>query len=406
MRIFQMNTVCGIKSTGRIAAEIGKLVEADGGQCMIGCGANFVPDWAQHMAYKTLSVFKRKVYSVLTRYLDADSCFNAIGTWRLTRQMERFQPDVVHLHNIHGGYLHAGVLFRYLQKKNIPVVWTLHDCWPFTGHCAYFDYCGCDKWQTQCHTCQQQRSYPVCLGVDGSKRNHKRKRRQFTSLKNLTMVTPCQWMTQPLGQSYMGQYPVRVIYNGVDLNSFRPVESDIRKRYGVENGKLVLAVAADWDERKGLRYLVKAAQQLGSEYHVVVIGVSKAQAEALPEGMIGIEHTANVQELVEWYSAADCLANPSMEDNMPMVNLEALACGTPVATFRTGGCPEAVDADTGIVVEKEDVDGLCNAIRRLAPKTEECKQACLKRAQQFDAARTFENYLALYRELCDKPSAD
>jgi len=400
MRIFQLNTVCGIKSTGRIAAEIGKLVEADGGQCRIGCGANFVPGWAEHMAYKTLSVPKRRLYSLITRYFDADSCFNFFGTWKLTREMEKFQPDVVHLHNIHGGYLHAGVLFRYLKKKNIPVVWTLHDCWPFTGHCAYFDYSGCERWKTACHDCPQQRSYPVCLGLDGSRRNHKRKRRQFTSLKNLTMVVPCQWMRQPLGESYMHKYPVRTIYNGVDLNSFRPVESDLRKRYGLENAKLVLAVAADWDERKGLRYLLQAAEKLGDGSRFVVIGLSRAQVEALPEGIIGIEHTASVEELAQWYTAADCLLNPSMEDNMPMVNLEALACGTPIATFRTGGCPEAVDENTGIVVEKADVDGLCEAIRQLCPKTEERKAACLKRAQLFDSRRTFENYLNLYKELC------
>ena len=400
MRIFQLNTVCGIKSTGRIAAEIGKLVEADGGECRIGCGANFVPESVCHMAYRTLSVPKRKLYSLIIRYFDGDTCFNAFGTWKLTREMDRFQPDVVHLHNIHGGYLHAGVLFRYLKKKQIPVVWTLHDCWPFTGHCAYFDYSGCERWKTGCHHCPQQRSYPVCLGLDGSRRNHKRKRKLFTAPDNLTMVAPCEWMRLPLGESYMSKYPVRVVYNGVDLNSFRPVESDIRKRFGVEDTKLVLAVAAEWDERKGLRYLVQAAQKLGREYTFVVIGLSKAQVEALPEGMIGIEHTANVDELVQWYSAADCLANPSMEDNMPMVNLEALACGTPIATFRTGGCPEAVDEHTGIVVEKEDVDGLCEAIRQLTPKTEARKAACLERSKLFDAAQTFENYLKLYRELC------
>lgn len=400
MRVFQVNTVCGIKSTGRIAAEIGRMVEKDGGACRIGCGANFVPEEAARMAFKTLSVPKRRLYSLITRYFDADTCFNITGTRRLIREMERFGPDVVHLHNLHGGYLHAGTLFRYLKKKGVPVVWTLHDCWPFTGHCAYFDYSGCERWKTGCRDCPQQRSYPVCLGLDGSRRNYARKRRQFTSLDNLTMVVPCEWMKQPLSQSFMHKYPVRTIYNGVDLNSFRPVESDIRKRHGLENSVLVLAVASDWDERKGLRYLIQAAEKLGGEYRFAVIGLSCAQVQELPQGMIGIEHTASVQELAEWYSAADCLANPSMEDNMPMVNLEALACGTPVVTFRTGGCPEAVDEETGIVVEKADVDGLCAAIRRIAPKTAERQNACLKRAEQFSAASTFENYLELYRELC------
>jgi len=399
MRIFQLNTVCGIKSTGRIAVEIGKLVEADGGQCLIGCGANYVPPEAEHMAVKTLSVTKRRLYSLLIRLFDAETCFNLIGTIRLTKEMDRFAPDVVHLHNIHGGYLHAGVLFRYLKKKNIPVVWTLHDCWPFTGHCAHFSYIGCEKWKTQCASCPQKGRYPICIGLDGSRRNHARKRKLFTSLNNLTMVAPCEWMRQPLEQSYMKKHAVRTIYNGVDLQSFRPTESDLRVRFGLENCRLVLAAASDWDERKGLKYLIQAAQKLGKDYRFVVVGLSSAQVAALPDGMIGIEHTANVNELAQWYTAADCFANPTLEDNMPMVNLEALASGTPVVTFRTGGCPEAVDADTGIVVDQADVDGLCEAIRRITPKTDARKEACLQRAQFFSAARTFESYLNLYREL-------
>lgn len=400
MRIFQLNMVCGVKSTGRIAWEIAKLVEADGGECRIGCGANFVPDEAKRVAYKTLSVTKRRVYSLLTKLFDAEGRFNRSGTKRLIREMEQFRPDVVHLHNIHGCYLHVGELFHYLREKNLPVVWTLHDCWPFTGHCAYFDFSGCQRWKSGCHDCPQLKSYPVCIGLDGSRGNHARKKKWFASLHNLTMVVPCEWMKEPLGQSYMKDYPVRTIYNGVDLQRFRPVDSDIRQRYGLENSKLVLAVASDWDERKGLRYLVQAAEQMGQEYRFVVIGLSPAQVVALPDNIIGIQQTSDVNELVQWYSAADCLANPTMEDNMPMVNLEALACGTPIAVFRTGGCPEAVDEHTGIVVEKGDVEGLCDAVRLLCPKTEERTNACLKRAELFHSVRTFEDYLALYKDLC------
>lgn len=402
MRIFQLNTVCGIKSTGRIAAEIGKLVEAEGGQCRIGCGANPVPDAVAHMAFKTLSVPKRKLYTQMIRFFDADGFFNRSGTRRLIREMERFQPDVVHLHNIHGGYLHAETLFRYLRKKNLPVVWTLHDCWPFTGHCAYFDYSGCQRWLTQCRNCPQKHSYPVCIGLDRSRRNHIRKRKAFAGLSNLTMVTPCRWLQEHLRQSHMGGYPARVIYNGVDLTAFAPTPSDIRQRYGLTEGILLLAVAAEWDERKGLRYLLKAAKQLGPDYHFVIIGLSPEQIAALPEGLTGIQHTANVQELAQWYTAADCLVNPSMEDNMPMVNLEALACGTPIAAFRTGGTPEALSETTGLLVDKADVDGLCHAIRQLGPKTPERTEACLQRAQSFDAKRTFEDYLRLYREVAGK----
>ena len=399
MRIFQLNTVCGIKSTGRIAAEIGKLVEAEGGVCRIGTGANPMPPAILPMAYKTLTVPHRKLYTLMIRYLDADGFFNRMGTRRLIREMERFQPDVVHLHNLHGGYLHVETLFRYLKKKNLPVVWTLHDCWPFTGHCAYFDYSGCTRWLTTCHDCPQKTSYPICFGLDQSRRNHQRKRKAFAGLSNLTMVTPCRWLQEHLSRSHMGHYPTQVIYNGVDLTAFAPTPSDIRQRHGLSDGQLILSVAAEWDERKGLRYLTEAAAKLGPDYHFVVIGLSPEQIASLPENMLGIQHTANVQELAQWYTAADCFAFPSMEDNMPMVNLEALACGTPIAGFRTGGAPEAIDPATGIMVDKADVDALCDAIRTLGPKTPQRVEACLQRAQRFDAKRTFEDYLDLYREV-------
>jgi len=403
LRILQLNTVCGAKSTGRIAWEIAKLVEKDGGECYIACGAGYVPEDAKAFAYHTIKPIKRKAYSLIRKLFDAEGYFNISGTKELIRQIEIFEPDVIHIHNLHGCYLHLKTLFGYLAKKDIPVVWTLHDCWPFTGHCAYFDYSGCEKWKTGCHDCPQLKSYPECVGVDGSRRNYQLKKELFLGLKNLTMVAPCQWMKEPLSQSFLKNVPVRVIYNGVDLNGFTPTPGDLRQRYGLENSKVAVAVASDWDERKGLRFLLEAAQKLGDEYRFVVIGLSHEQVEKLPGGMIGIEHTANVEELAQWYTTADCLVNPSLEDNMPMVNLEALACGTPIAMFRTGGCPEAVDERTGAVVEKGDVDGLCRAIRSLCPKTDATKQACLARARSFDAKLTFEQYLALYKELCTEP---
>lgn len=402
MRILQLNTVCGAKSTGRIAWEIGKLVEADGGECYIACGAGFIPEEAKPFAYQTIRPIKRKAYSLFRKLFDGEGLMNASGTKALIRQIEIFEPDVIHFHNLHGCYLHLPTLCNYLAKKDIPIVWTLHDCWPFTGHCAYFDFSGCEKWKNGCHDCPQQKSYPACVGADGSARNYRLKKELFLSLKTLTMVAPCQWMKEPLGQSFLKDVPVRVIYNGVDLKGFQPTEGDLRQRYGLENSKVAVAVASDWDERKGLRFLLEASEKLGAEFCFVVIGLSREQVEALPENIIGIERTSSVNELAQWYTTADCLVNPSLEDNMPMVNLEALACGTPIAMFRTGGCPEAIDENTGIVVEKGDVDGLCEAIRSLCPKTEATRRACLERAKNFDAKRTFEQYLVLYKELCGK----
>ncbi len=400
MRVFQLNTFCGVKSTGRIALEIAKLVEADGGECRIGYGVPELIPEAERFAYRIGSPVERKLHAAMRKLLDAEGYGSYFGTRALIHTLKSFQPDVIHLHNLHGCYLDLPLLFGYLRTAQVPIVWTLHDCWPFTGHCAYFDYCACTKWKTQCHDCPQQRNYPICIGLDGSQRNYRMKKRLFSPLLSLTLVAPCEWMTEPLSESFLGDHPVRVIPNGVNLNVFHPVQSDLRTRYSLQNKRVVLAVASEWDERKGLRYLLKAAQEMGESYRFVVIGLSEAQCSELPQNMLGLTHTADAQELAAWYTTADCFVNPTLEDNMPMVNLEALARGTPVVVFRTGGCPEAVTEACGTVVDKGDTAAFCQAVQTLCENKGAYTQACIERAKRFDANATFRAYLALYKELC------
>lgn len=399
MRVFQLNTFCGVKSTGRIAAEIAKLVKQDGGECRIGYGVPGISPDSEPFAYRIGTPVERKLHGAMRKLLDAEGCGSVLGTRQLIREMRAFTPELIHLHNLHGCYLNLPMLFDELARMNKPVIWTLHDCWPFTGHCAYFDYVGCDHWQSQCHDCPQKASYPTCIGLSRARQNFEQKKRMFTQLQNLTFVAPCRWMTQPLSRSFLNRYPVQVIPNGVNLTVFKPVDSDLRMRYGIGEKKIVLSVASEWDERKGLRYLLEARQKMGPEYCFVVIGLSEQHVTDLPDGMIGLTHTANADELAAWYTAADCLANPTMEDNMPMVNLEALACGTPVAVFATGGCPEAV-GECGRVIPQGDVDALCEAILQLCQMKPALRSLCLTRARDFDSRKTFQSYLELYKELC------
>lgn len=400
MRVYQLNTFCGVKSTGRIAAEIAKLVEADGGECRIGYGVPEMSPDAERFAYRIGTPIERKIHGAMRKFLDAEGYGSFHGTQKLIQDLKAFKPDLVHLHNLHGCYLHLPSLFRYLSKTNVPVVWTLHDCWPFTGHCAYFDYSGCERWKKGCHSCPQQKSYPTCIGLDGSRRNYADKKQWFTSLSNLTFVAPCEWMLGPLGSSFMGKYPARVILNGINLEQFKPTQNNLRTHMNIGNRKICLSVAAEWDARKGLPYLCQAAEKMGEAYQFVVIGLTDEQISALPSNMMGIRRTSSVEELAAWYTEADCLVNPTLEDNMPMVNLEALACGTPVAVFETGGCPEAIDEHTGMVVPKGNLDELCKAIETLCSDREKWRENCLKRSRLFDCKGTFEAYLALYKELC------
>lgn len=398
MRVYQLNTCGGVKSTGRIALDIARLVEAQGGKCRIAYGVPGVPDGFDHLFYRMGTPLERKVHGALRKLLDAEGYGSRRATRRMIKDLSAFSPDVVHLHNLHGCYVNLQMLFDFLSELQRPVVWTLHDCWPFTGHCAYFDYAACDRWKTGCRHCPQQRSYPPCFGLDGSARNYAHKRKLFTSLSNLTLVTPCEWMRQPLSSSFLSGYPVRVIPNGVDLTAFCPTQSDLRKRYDVGQRKLALGVASEWDERKGLRYIAQASERMGEGYLFAAIGVEPGQLEGLPGRVLGLRRTQSVHELAQWYTAADCLVNPTLEDNMPMVNLEALACGTPVAVFATGGCPEAVDETCGKVVAKGDVEALCGAVAALCERKP--VDACLLRAKRFDSRRTYESYVRLYEELC------
>lgn len=399
MKIFELNTFCGTGSTGRIALDIAQFASAQGAEAMIGFGAGDISPEAETYALRIGSPVSRKWHGALRKLLDAEGYGSVLATKRLIDFLTVYRPDVIHLHNLHGCYLNHSLLFRYLKRAGVPVLWTLHDCWPFTGHCAYFDYVGCEKWRTRCHHCPQQAAYPACIGLDGSRRNFQHRRKLFNEIPNLTLVTPCRWLKDTVAASFLHEISCRVVYNGVNRDVFKPTPSDKRQTFSIQQRYLVLAVASEWEERKGLRYLLEAAERLGSEYRVAVLGLTEEQRLALPAPVLGLPKTTSVTELAAWYCAADCLANPTMEDNMPMVNLEALACGTPVVVFATGGCPEAVDDSCGAVVPKGDAMALADAIQKIAPQKTALQTACLQRAKAFDSQRSTAAYWSLYQEV-------
>ena len=405
MKVFQLNTFCGIKSTGRIAAEIALLLEEQGHVCRIGYGAEAPPVKWERFAYRVGGPIERKVHGAIRKFFDAEGYGSQLGTLRLIRELKRFQPDIIHLHNIHGCYLHFGILFRYLKKNRIPLIWTLHDCWPMTGHCAYFEYAKCFKWQAECGHCPQLLNYPPCYGLDGSKRNLRHKKALFSGLPAMSWVTPSNWLKTYVEESWLNQYPAQVIYNGVDLSVLAPADVEentkLRQKHRITAKHVVLAVAADWDGRKGLSYLLEAVKQWDEDYQLVVIGLSEAQINELPAGILGIAATKDVSELKAWYSLADCLANPTMEDNMPMVNLEALACGTPVVVFSTGGCPEVIDDTCGRVIPQGDAEALAKAVQDIAPLKEQLSAGCRARAKQLESRSCYLQYVQRYEELLE-----
>lgn len=292
-------------------------------------------------------------HGAMARLDDRAGFHSKRDTARLLAKLDEIDPDVVHLHNLHGYYVNVEMLFGWLASHRCRVRWTLHDCWAFTGHCAYFTYVGCDRWGTGCHDCPQKGVYPASFLLDSSRRNWEDKRRVITNVppERMTIVTPSHWLEGLVRDSFLRGYPVEVRRNTVDRAVFKPTLSDFRERYGIGDRFMILGVASPWSERKGLGDFTRLAKELDmGSYAVVIVGLSKNQIKQLPDGIIGLKRTSSQRELAGVYSAADVFFNPTREDNFPTVNLEAEACGTPVVSYDTGGCSETLDLPRSTVV--------------------------------------------------------
>lgn len=400
MKIAQINMI-PYGSTGKIMLQVAETVRESGHSAR---SYTTVP-YDRKDKNKTVSEpelyywgsFKENKYHYyLGSLLGRNGCFSHVGTRQLIKQLKKFQPDIIHLHNLHKFCINLSMLFKYIKKNNIRVVWTLHDCWSFTGQCPHFEMVGCDKWKTGCHNCPQINIYPRSR-VDNSKRMWGFKKKWFTGISDLTIVTPSQWLANLVKESFLKEYPVKVINNGIDLSVFKPTKSDFKAKYKCDDKVVLLGVAFGWGKRKGLDVFLELAKRLDREkYQIVLVGTDENTDRQLPDNVISIHRTQNQVELAEIYSAADLLVNPTREDNYPTVNMEAIACGTPVITFKTGGSSEILDETCGVVVERDDVDSLEKEIIRICDEKPYLQEACLKRAQEFDMNRKFKEYVDLY----------
>lgn len=396
--LLQINASLNKGSTGRIAEQIASLARVHGWDTYMVHGARYVNE-SKMKTLQSVSLWGERLHALKSMLFDAHGLGSAHATRRVISEIRRIKPDVIHLHNIHGYYLNYRILFEYLQSIDIPVVWTLHDCWTVTGHCSHFESIGCERWKMGCYNCPSKKDYPKSLLFDCSKRNFALKKSLFTSVKNMTIVPVSQWLGHILKDSFLNKYSCRVINNGVDISMFSPQESDLRSRLGIRDKIVLLGVATAWKNDKGLQEFIQLSEI--PNYQVVMVGVSDEIKQMLPQSVIAINRTNNQQELAEYYSMADMLVNPTYNDSFPTVNLEALACGTPIVTYRTGGSPESVTADTGIVVDKGDYSGLVAAIEDVISKGKQhYSKACRERAVAlYNKDERFNDYIELYESL-------
>lgn len=388
MKILMINVSCGTGSTGRICTDLAQALEARGHQVKIAYGRDAVPPQYQRFAVRVDSDWGVKLHGIRARLWDCSGFDSQSATEKFIHWVREFDPDIIHLHNLHGYYIHVGVLFRYLRACGKRIIWTLHDCWPFTGHCTYFDYAQCERWKTGCGHCPQKREYPTSWWLDFSRQRYLEKQKLFTGIARMVVVTPSQWLADLVKQSFLKEYPTTVIHNGIDTAVFQPMRSDIKMRLGCADKRMVLGVASRWDRRKGLDEFVKLSQILPPEFQIVLVGLSQAQIGDLPKNIIGVEATSSVRELAEFYSAAEVFVNPTQEDNYPTTNLEAISCGTPVITYETGGSPESARL-YGTAVPKGDVAAIARLLQE-AP-------AFIRVQQSVDKTVALEEYLKLYR---------
>ena len=415
MKVLQINTrYKNGGSTGRIAYDLKQVAEQNGIEAYVAYGYEFDNVNDEHTLCMEGKV-ELTISKLQSRVFARHGFYNQASTRRLLEYADNIKPDIIHLHNIHNHYVHCGMLFDYIKKHDIPVVWTLHDCWGFTGWCAYFDYAKCDKWRTHCHACPCKNDYPYAWFSARASSNFDLKSRTFLGVKRLTLVTPSQWLADLTRHSFLKDYPVKVINNGVDTDVFRPCGNSAKEKLGVKGKSMFLAMASGFGVRKGGDYLKKLPGLLSDDEVLVLVGKgASAFAAENPEKVIGVEYTNDVRELAGYYSAADVFINPTLEDNFPTTNIEALACGTPVVTFDTGGSVEAVldgeiaqengnikNTKVGAVVPQGDLPSLLSAAREICLQGKnKYVESCRKKiSERYNKNVQYQKYVKLYKSI-------
>lgn len=398
-KLLQINPVIKENtSTGKIMRTLGELAQAAGWESYVAYSR--ARDGVPPHSSRLVPVGNKAdllLHWVATRLFDAHGLASRLATRRFVARLRELNPDVIHIHNIHGYFLNYKILSRALAQMGKPVVWTVHDCWLYTGHCYHYASAGCERWKTGCHHCPQKKAFPASRLLDRSRRNWEDKKKAFCSIPGLTLVTVSRWMKGEIARSFLGGVRCEVIHNGIDLDTFRPSPS---AETALAYGTYYLAVASIWLPEKGLQDLEKLSSVLDADERLVVVG-KRPSGHRFPRNVVCLERTADAAALAALYTEAVALVNPTWQDNYPTVNMEAIACGTPVVSYRTGGSPESITPQTGRVVEQGDVEGLAEALHAIRKQgkthyTEACRSYALA---HFRAQDRFNDYIQLYESL-------
>lgn len=395
LKVLQINSF-GNLSTGSIAVNIHKVLIKNNGEGCIAFARNTIEDGIPYIKIgNKLSII---IDGISTRITDKAGYYSRRNTKKLIREIENYNPDIIHLHNLHGYYINIEILFNYLKSINKPVVWTLHDCWAYTGHCCYYSMNECYKWKNGCFKCKQKAMYPSSIVIDNSRQNYNKKKKLFLGMPNLVIVSVSKWLESDLKKSFLGSYESKVIYNGVDFNKFKPTKSNLREKYNLNGKFIILGVASTWDVRKGLDDFVKLSKMLNDNFRIILIGVDEKQASNLPNNIIAVKRTTNIEELAAFYTLADIFFNASIEETFGLPTIEAMACGTTVIVYNVTALPEVVNNTCGYIVEKKNINKVYSIVNKLQLGIEK-KHIDKEYIKKFDIENVNLEYIKLYRSL-------
>lgn len=402
--ILQINPTANSASTGRIAEQIGQLAIEAGWNSYIAYGRSC--NASQSTLIRIGGKKDTYIHGLSSLFFDNHGLSSKSATKAFVERINTISPDIIHLHNIHGYYINYKMLFEYLEAINIPVVWTLHDCWAYTGHCSHYSDIDCQKWQTQCEKCPKKHNYPKALFLDRSTHNYQTKKDCFNSIKNLTLVPVSHWLEDEVKKSFLANHRVHCILNGVDVNQFHPYEDrlGLKQKWGLEDKLVLLGVATAWGPRKGWNDYIRLSQTLPDNCQIVMVGVTRKQAKELPSAIRVIPRTDNVGELAELYSLVDVVLNLSDEESFGLTTAEGFACGTPSIVYNCTASPELITNETGFVVKKGDLKAVSDCISKIQVKGKEVySNACRDRAvTYYDKNKNYQQYVELYNELIKK----
>ncbi len=399
MIIVQINTVAEFSSTGRTTIELAKALDERGHISYIAYGQK---NSTFYKSFKIGSALENHIHNAFSRIFGNQGYYSKKGTKKLISCLKAIKPDIIHLRNLHGNYINLKLLFEYLQELTIPIVWTLHDCWAYTGKCVHYTEVNCYKWETYCKKCVQVKKYPPSFFFDRTEEMFNDKKIWASKLKNLTIITVSDWLKKEVKKSFLSNRNIYTIYNWIDHNVFYPRYDSLKEKYGIQKNKFViLGISASWKKNSSkFRDFIRLSKLLLDDMQIVLVGKGDVLNE-IENNIFHIPYVEDVNELASIYSMADVYVHLALEDTFGKVIVEAMSCGTPAIAYKSTVYPELINVKCGYIVEKRNIKAVFNALKKIKTigKIKYSKHCIFHAKKTFSYKKNVKKQIELYEKL-------